>query len=141
MIKIKISTHLDYTNYDSFRNGDELVIKSGGMVLPLILNNGAMIGKNRGDVFLQFYCHMKAHYGLDTIDNYMANRFEYVNRDKKLFYQIDKYEILYFLNTLLSSEPTICFSDGVNTIQSFMKPIELKVNEFIEKNIIKRIKN
>jgi len=141
MIKIKISTHLDYNNYDSFMNGDELVIKSGGMVLPLIINNGAMIGKNRGDVFLQFYCHMKAHYGLDTIDNYMANQFEYINRDKKLFYKIDKHEILYFLNTLLSLDPIICFSDGTNTIQSFRKPIELKVNEFIKNNIFKRNKD
>lgn len=136
---MKVSTYMDYTNRQSFMNGSELVTLNGGMLLPSSWDDNIGVKmKNRGDVYLQFYCHIKSKYGLDEIRNSILDYTEFIDRKNKLVYRVNIFELNMFLNSILIGS-TITYSTGKGYIQWFRKPIEQKVNEWIEKNIINKL--
>lgn len=131
-----VQTHMDYTNRESFLNGSILVTQNGGMLLPTYVDDGKLFMKNRGDVYLQFYCHIKSKYGLDEIRNSGCDYTEFIDRKNKLIYRVSIFELNLFLNSILI-DSTITISTGKGYVQWYRKPIEEKVNQWIEKNIIK----
>jgi len=134
---MNVQTHMDYTNNKSFMDGSLLVTQNGGMLLPTRWDDEkGVIMKNRGDVYLQFYCHIKSKYGLDEIRNNGCDYTEFIDRDKKLIYRVSIFELTLFLNSILV-DSTITISTGKGYVQWYRKPIEEKVNQWIEKNIIK----
>jgi len=142
---ITVSTYMDCTNNEAYMKGDILVTQSGGMLLPANWDEiKGVVMKNRGDVYFQFDCHMKAQYGLDKIDYPQNESIEFVDRKEGIMFRVSRFELTFFLNSLYNPElnkehesPTICISTGNGYVQWFRKPIEAIVNEWIEKNIIK----
>ena len=133
---MKVSTYLDYTNYTSWKSGGELITKYGGMLLPVSLDDNSVRMKNRGDVYLQFYCHIKSKYGLDEIRNHTLDYTEFIDRKKKLVYKVDVFKLTMFLNSILI-DSTITYSTDNGYVQWFRKPTEIMVDEWIKKNILK----
>ena len=89
---------MDCTNHEAFMKGDILVTQSGGMLLPANWDEiKGVVMKNRGDVYFQFDCHMKAQYGLDKIDYPQNESIEFVDRKEKIMFRVSRFELTLFL--------------------------------------------
>lgn len=137
----KISTELNFTNYTSWFNCDELVTIHGGMLLPAWWDDKIGVRfKNKGDIYLQFDCHMRSRYKINKIETFGSDSIEYIDIYKKNIYKVRKFDLFLFLSSLISREPcTICVSTNEGYVQWFSKPIEDEINKWIEQNILNKL--
>lgn len=117
----------------------KLNIYDGGLVLESKLDMGGLILTNRGDVFQQFDCHMKYRYFLDRIDDKHSGRVRYINREKRLVYEVKVYDLMEFMSKVVNKfrgDTTLVVDTNKGYIQWFCKPAAIMVDEWIKETIL-----